>query len=500
MAKLGRLARTVRGLHPLQVVARPPHWLLRRAVRDIPSVAAPRLRESWPPAPPELRALVEEDARRAAARLPALPASSLLRAYEESYGFDALCGRRRWEGPISVHPYPASVRARQLALATRLGARGLEAEMARACRAIALQPELHLLANHLLENALGLVCGAAAAEGPEAQAWWELGARLLAWQLDEQFLADGGHFERSATYHLWLTAGLLEAIELAEASGRVTPPQWRAVAGRALDWIAAIRAPDGAYPLFNDAMLDGSVRADAVLALGRALGFSIELRTTPTPGPWARHLETTGWLLMGAPGGVFLALDAGPDGADCQPGHVHADALAFELWIGGQRTCVDYGVSSYGADFERQRCRSTSVHNTLELPGIDSSEVWAGFRTGRRSTGKLLHRTGRSDAIEATATHDGYAWLPGGPRPMRTLRLEANRLAVSDSLEGGPREFASRLRLDEEAAARVNVRCVSAPFTRSLSVWYPTFATARPAVVFEARAKPGTRCEWLIEW
>ena len=54
---------------------------------------------------------------------------------------------------------------------------------------MALRPEVHLLANHLLENGLGLVCGGAVAEGPEADLWWSLGAALLNWQLGEQFLA-----------------------------------------------------------------------------------------------------------------------------------------------------------------------------------------------------------------------------------------------------------------------------------------------------------------------
>ena len=82
------------------------------------------------------------------------------------------------------------------------------------------QRGIDVLGNHLLENGFGLACAGAAAEGVEADAWWRSGCAILSWQLPRQFLADGGHFERSASYHLALTAALRETIALADASGR----------------------------------------------------------------------------------------------------------------------------------------------------------------------------------------------------------------------------------------------------------------------------------------
>jgi hypothetical protein len=38
-------------------------------------------------------------------------------------------------------------------------------------------------------------------------------------------------------------------------------------------WAAAVRAPDGSYPLFNDASLDAAPELDHVLALGQDLGL-----------------------------------------------------------------------------------------------------------------------------------------------------------------------------------------------------------------------------------
>src|SRR5262249_8632151 len=163
----------------------------------------------------------------------------------------------------------------------------------------------------------------------------------------EQFLEDGGHFERSATYHGWLITGLLELVELHRASGRRPPASWMPAIARALEWYSRVECPDGTVPLFNDAALD----------------------FCPMPGEWlglrprveprrVDVLPETGWLVARAGEAVVVA-DVGPIGASYVPAHAHADQLTFELFVGRQRLAVDYGVSRYAAGAERSFCRST---------------------------------------------------------------------------------------------------------------------------------------------
>jgi len=57
--------------------------------------------------------------------------------------------------------------------------------------------EYHLLANHLFKNAKALLFAGSYFEDPAAGEWLHKGAQVLAEQLVEQFLPDGGHFERS---------------------------------------------------------------------------------------------------------------------------------------------------------------------------------------------------------------------------------------------------------------------------------------------------------------
>ncbi|MGK4006235.1 alginate lyase family protein [Sorangium sp. So ce1036] len=504
--RAARLARTVRSLHPLQVLARPASAALTRVVRRVPCAGAPAIRAAFPPADPRLRAFAARDRERASARLARLPPGSMLRAYEAAYGFEALGEAAPLSrallaaSGVALAPYPSSVRARQLALAARLGARGAGGELARACRAILVHPELHLLGNHLLENGLGLACGGAVAKGLEADAWWRAGSALLAWQLPEQFLADGGHFEGSASYHLWLLAGLLEAIELADASGRGAPALWRETARAALAWASAVRAPDGAYPLFNDAALDAAPALDDVLSLGEACGLPVH-RGAPAAAaePGAALLDPTGWALLSVPG-AWLAFDAGPDGAPYQPGHAHADALGFELWIDGVRTVVDYGVESYGEPAARAATRATRAHSTVEIDDTDSCEVWGGFRVGRRARARLLALGADAGGARAEASHDGYAWMPGGPAHRRRVELRPRRLEITDTVTGPFRRAVSRLRLDAGAAARVRVTADGAPAPPSPGRWYPRHGDPLPAVVLAREIPRGGVLRWVLDW
>lgn len=496
--QIGTIARTLHSLHPLQILARPYSVGAAKLIRDVPAGAPPRVCASLPVTPDALRELREAERTRWLQRRPRLAAGTPLRAFEETYGLDLQdpSAHESWHTPVASRPYPASVRARSLAVAIRMGNRGWETELARACRAVLLQPELHLLGNHLLENGIGLACGGAITSGPESDAWWKVGSTILDWQLREQFLDDGGHFERSAAYHLAITAGLLELIELTRAAGKRTVPRsWERVAARALTWADRVIGPDGTIPLLNDATLDSSPSFAHVAALARAVGIE-----------WHRpkqeavtHFASTGWVIARTED-AFLVVDAGADGAAYQPGHAHADALSFEAWIHGRRTVVDFGVSSYEVGPERARTRATRSHNTVDLSGHDSSEVWSAFRVGRRCTAEVLSIESDAASIRIRARHDGYRWMAGCPWHERELELSPGRLVVRDRITGGNACAVSHLRLDSEAAEGVRVSFSGRSASNRPDAWYPCFAEPTKAVVYEAGLGVGNRGEWSIEW
>ena len=53
----------------------------------------------------------------------------------------------------------------------------------------------------------------------------------------------------------------------------------------------------------------------------------------------------------------------------------------------------------YEPSAERNRQRSTGAHSTVEVNGLDSSEVWGGFRVGRRARPREVRWGGESPAV-----------------------------------------------------------------------------------------------------
>jgi uncharacterized heparinase superfamily protein len=218
----------------------------------------------------------------------------------------------------------------------------------------------------------------------------------------------------------------------------------------------------------------------------------------PTASTTLRALPDTGWLICSSPS-AWLCLDVGPDGAPHQGGHVHADALTFELWVQGERAVVDYGVSSYDWDAARAETRATRVHNTVTVAGEDSSEVWAAFRVGRRARARILATDPTPNGVAVGCEHDGYTWLSGRPVHRRQLVFTERALAIDDHvLSATPYPAESRLRL----AANARLSWEGGAIASSEDRWHAEFATPLPARVL-TQAMPADSdagAHWLLRW
>ena len=147
------------------------------------------------------------------------------------------------------------------------------------------------------------------------------------------------------------------------------------------------------------------------------------------------HLADSGYVRMSS-GEATLFADVAAVGPDYLPGHAHADTLSFEFSLGFQRIIVNGGTSVYGTDSERQRQRGTASHSTVVIDGMDSSEVWGGFRVARRAK-VITAGVGQGDAeLWTYGSHDGYRHLPGAPTHRRQWRLSAHEMQVVDEVLG----------------------------------------------------------------
>ncbi|WP_210165901.1 heparinase II/III family protein [Devosia limi] len=289
--------------------------------------------------------------------------------------------------------------------------------------------EHHILGNHLLANAKALYLAGAYFSGREAHIWLSLGRRLLERQLQEQILDDGAHFELSPMYHLIVLEDLLDVVNIGRAYDLPLPSGIEGAVEKMLAWSRVMRHPDGDIPFFNDATL-GIAPAPAELD---AYGVRLDLAPATTPDP-AAMMSASGYVRLQAQDAVLFA-DLAAVGPSYLPGHAHADTLSFELSIGGERVFVNGGTSVYGLSAERGRQRGTAAHTTLSIDGVNSSDVWAGFRVGRRASPQLLAYTKGEPTILA-AEHDGYVHRPGAPRHKRQWELDARFLAVTDTVSG----------------------------------------------------------------
>ncbi|MEA2571413.1 MAG: hypothetical protein QOI24_3414 [Acidobacteriota bacterium] len=287
--------------------------------------------------------------------------------------------------------------------------------------------------NHLLENLRALIRSGVMFEGGEAARWLRDGLRMLEREVAEQVLADGGHFERTPSYHVVVLRDLVEIAELLRANREV--PRWLDDAiARMFDFLDKILGPNDRLPLFKDSTL-----TDVPTLTSRAPRTS-------------EFLAASGYAIM-RDDRVFLIADFGKPCPDYLPAHAHADMFSYELTLDGKPLVVDSGVFEYEAGQWRDWFRSTRAHNTVEVAGENQSEVWGSFRVARRARPHNVVWLNTADASVIQGEHDGYTRLRPSAIHRRTIaHLRGVAIVVIDEVTGsGGTRAESRIHLHPDA-------------------------------------------------
>jgi uncharacterized heparinase superfamily protein len=460
LSTLARYFNTVRYLRPAQI-ARRIWYRARRPLSDLRAAPPTRAMSGTYVSPiqsrptmiaPDVFRLLNVERRCATAGDWEPPDATRLWIYNLHY-FDDLNApespaRREWHERLlerwavevrpghgaGWEPYPLSLR---IVNSVKWALRGntlppaYHASLAVQARWLMKRLEYHILGNHLLANASALIHAGLYFEGREAARWHACGVDLMARQIPEQVLADGGHFELSTMYHATVLEGLLDGVNLYCAYGQEPAPDWLVAIAAMRGWLRTMTHPDGEIGFFNDAAFGIASTSAELDAYAERLGQSAVSRSDLP----LVVLQSSGYVRI-ASSAACLLCDCAAVGPDYLPGHAHADTLSFELSIFGRRVFVNSGTSQYGNDCERQRQRATRSHNTVVVNGEDSSEVWAGFRVARRARAQLHSVHSDSAASVVQASHDGYRRLSGHNVHVRRWALESGSLRIDDEISG----------------------------------------------------------------
>lgn len=375
-------------------------------------------------------------------------------------------------------------------------------------RWLAQRLEWHLLGNHLFANAKALVFAGLWFGGDEAEKWLDTGFRILASEVSEQILPDGGQFELSSMYHALALEDLLDLINvtrhyqdaLSEDQRRQTA-SWTEHVHPMRRWLQALSHPDGKIAFFNDAAFGIAPETAELETYATRLGFQPGVRLDDIT--W---LADSGYVRLSYPDAIAI-VDIAHIGPEYLPGHAHADTLSFELSVFGQRVFVNSGTSRYGTSVERHRQRGTKAHNTVAVLNQNSSDVWGGFRVGRRAI-PVSRRVARcGDVLIAEAAHDGYRHHPGRPVHQRRWELSPNMLRVDDTVTAPNLTSEARFHLHPDVRIHLTGagtgvcmlpngeslewRTEGGPARLEATTWHPEFNLAQDSTCLVVRLQDG---------
>jgi uncharacterized heparinase superfamily protein len=328
--------------------------------------------------------------------------------------------------------------------------------------------------NHYLGNLVGLIALGFACPGfCEAELWRDYAVKEVLREIERQVHSDGGDYESSIPYHRLVTEMFLAVAILCRRNGIELPGRFSRRLQRMLDFTRWYTKPNGLAPQVGDAD-NGRLHILAdygtwdprdhrhLLATGGAFFGREDLISTA-----AEHGEEALWLLAGSdpPGGglpvsplgsrafpdsgiyimrdgdLYLLVACGPVGTAGIGNHKHNDVLSFELHADGQDLFVDPGSFLYTPEPAwRNRFRSTAVHNTVMIDGLEQNRFGEGglFWLHVDATPRCLAWETTPEADRFVGEHDGYVRLADPVIHRREIHLDKpNRsIRIVDGFHG----------------------------------------------------------------
>ncbi|ELB18984.1 TPA: heparinase II/III family protein [Enterococcus faecium] len=314
--------------------------------------------------------------------------------------------------------------------------------------------EFQLGANHLLSEAKALIFAGAFLKDDSL---YNFGKKILKEEFKEQFLEDGAHYERSISYHVESLQQYFESTVVMNILGDDDVYHFVKILMKPYLFLNAMISVNGEIPLFNDSALDYPFY-DAADFLATSEGMFSSIAPNSRRGVYSKRWNTgiskkekINWHTNGCfvnIGYIHYRFDVNSenysfffDGANCGPdynlGHAHADALSILLSNSKKNIFVDTGVYTYKPGEERNKCRSTKAHNTVEIDNSNSAEIWSAFRVAKRGHSVFEIKENEKNKLHILGQHDGYEkCLKTNAMHTREVIIENNEIIICDSITG----------------------------------------------------------------
>jgi hypothetical protein len=327
---------------------------------------------------------------------------------------------------------------------------------------------------HLTGEALGLFyAGVLLPELPRAERRRTLGAQILVDQCERQVLGDGVYFEQATGYERYTLEFYLHFLILSAQNGLRVPPAVTGGVHRMLDFLLAIRRPDGSMPQIGDAD-SGSLlplapraqddfrgvfavaaallgRADCAWAAGGAtaeilwllgpagLAAFDALQPAPPEAPASRCFAEGGYVVMQDGWDANrhqLSFDTGPLGCPVTGGHGHADLLSVQCTVFGEPYLIDAGTFTYADPVSREFFRGTAAHSTVMVDDAPQAISTGAFRWAQRPQATLRDWQSTGDFDYADAEHTAFHRLGAVVHRRRVVFVKSKYWVIADDLTG----------------------------------------------------------------
>lgn len=323
-----------------------------------------------------------------------------------------------------LEPYPIALRGInwiKFIIKFKVRDKNIENSLYSQFRILSKNLEYHLLANHLLEDALALLFGAFAFNNKK---FYKKARKILNAELKQQILKDGGHFERSPMYHKILLDRMLDCINLLQSNtlfaGQGTLLNtMETKTSKMIQWLANMSFDNGTNPHFNDSTNGIAPTYEKLQSYAQLLDINKD--THPLSDSGYRTFKNNDYECVVNVGNITPAY---------QPGHAHADALNFVLNANKKPLIIDTGISTYEKNNTRLTERGTEAHNTVSINNQNSSGVWSGFRVAWRAKTTIK----KDLPQQITAYHNGYRKLKTIHE--RTWTFNTQSIEITDLIEG----------------------------------------------------------------